>query len=827
MRGRQRRSLRVLFFEETKVNFAARSCRLPFARLPALLLGLAVGACDDPSVLTADMPLHLEDHLDAAVVEGSELPVDPPASVEWRFDEPQDEWNATPQLTIGSARLRPVEFPPERTADALRVMLPESSRLANNQLGAGIYVDLPGWRPEDGGLIVVRARTTSVTSMGVGLNVAADTTRAMFGRTGGATPIVSDGSVQTYQIRLDWGTARARPWQRLGLGFRADEPGSIDILSVSVVPVGAMYDEVQYGVRPVTLGERIRRTLFTHAPGRFSYLVRVPEGGRLDAALGVLSAEDSVTFRVTVRAGREQATIFEERYADAEQWTQRSVDLSKFAGQTVTLTLEAQGVEPGTVALWGAPTVSGVRISDKPNVIFYVIDGGGADQMSVYGYNRRTTPSLERLAAQGAVFEYAYSNSGDTRLSTPSFMTSLQFSVLGAPDPFESLPAQARTMAERFHEARYSTAVFTSNPNAGTISSLERGVDVFRDVETMVNWRSSPELHDDFWEWRQDFPGEPYWVHFQTTDVHGPSNQAPGQFVGLFSAPEDRARLGQWDATLRAWRGRNPGEWDWRRKQFTETGIDRVQYYNLARSFYDERLAHQDHQLGRFVERLQQTGQWENTLLVIAADHSIESATNDFLVPLADPEPPRELWTVLRSSVSRVPLLFIWPGHITGGQRFSHAVSMIDVLPTLLDLAGLPVAEAQQGQSLAPLLLGQAGWQPRPVIFDEFSKDPRTGELRGTIEMIDGRWGASLWIGAPEDPLHHRPTPLLLFDVWNDPLALAPLNEERPDLVAKYTRLLNEQWAAHRLLARRFTTGGQMELTPAQLETLRSLGYIR
>jgi hypothetical protein len=106
-------------------------------------------------------------------------------------------------------------------------------------------------------------------------------------------------------------------------------------------------------------------------------------------------------------------------------------------------------------------------------------------------------------------------------------------------------------------------------------------------------------------------------------------------------------------------------------------------------------------------------------------------------------------------------------------------------------------------------------------------KDPRTGELQGHIEMIDGRWGASLWIGPPEDPLHHRPTPLLLFDVWNDPLALEPVNDEHPDLVAKYTQLLEEQWEAQRLLARRFTPGGQMELTPAQLETLRALGYIR
>ena len=117
--------------------------------------------------------------------------------------------------------------------------------------------------------------------------------------------------------------------------------------------------------------------------------------------------------------------------AETEQWAQRRIDLSHLAGQTVSLALEADANRTGTVALWAAPTLSGARTTEKPNIIFYVIDGGGADLMSLYGYNRRTTPHLERIAAEGAVFNYAYSNSTWTRPSTLSFLTSLQHSVLG------------------------------------------------------------------------------------------------------------------------------------------------------------------------------------------------------------------------------------------------------------------------------------------------------------------------------------------------------------------------------------------------------------
>ena len=73
--------------------------------------------------------------------------------------------------------------------------------------------------------------------------------------------------------------------------------------------------------------------------------------------------------------------------------------------------------------------------------------------MSVYGYGRRTTPWLERLAAEGAVFENAYSNSSFTKTSVPSFMTSLHSSVLGATrSAADGLPARAATMAERKKE---------------------------------------------------------------------------------------------------------------------------------------------------------------------------------------------------------------------------------------------------------------------------------------------------------------------------------------------------------------------------------------
>jgi hypothetical protein len=384
-------------------------------------------------------------------------------------------------------------------------------------------------------------------------------------------------------------------------------------------------------------------------------------------------------------------------------------------------------------------------------------------------------------------------------------------------------------MGEHMHRTGYQTAEFTSNPGAGRVSNLERGVDVFRDFDIGHNSVSSVSLHEDFWQWREAYPAEPYWVHFQTTDVHALHAPVP-PFAGLFISPERRRISDELFPRVEQIIG---GDDDFIRA-LKKLDIDHVPFFTAWRDLHDETMAHQDYQLGQLVARLKAAGEWERTLLIIAADHSVCAGALDYNLLIRDPAPPHfaindPAIPMLRSGVSRIPLIVVWPGHIAGGQSFSQPVSMIDMLPTILDLTDLPMPEVMQGQSLAPLLLGEPGWEPRPVILDEFEVDRDTGEFRGRIEVIDGRWGASLQINPdPKNkPEQQRPVPLLLYDLWNDPMCLHSLHEKQPDLVEKYTKFLEAQWKAHQALAKHFTRSEESPLTPEQLETLRSLGYIR
>jgi arylsulfatase A-like enzyme len=820
-----------------------------------IVLGL-VASCAKRAAATADTPASplvlLSDTLDASRAKCAAVPDTAREQKTWSFAEPRDDWRVVSKDTspnLGELKL-------ERVADATRLSLSGGQANFDGPMLAGIAVDLSPTKREDWTAIVVRARAHDrLAGIGSAWNAGTKTKVprgfGFFMGAVGTSPVFNDGSVQSYLLPLVGHDDEML--ESVGFYFSAPKPASLDILSVSLVPRGAGYEE-SFGVQALTRRAETRRTLFAHTPSTLTWPLRVPQGGRLDFGLTSLLGEE-VAYRVSVRGKTgEPAKLFDESVNANDAWLQRGVDLSRFAGELVELEVAASSSREGSVALVGAPIVSGNGASSRPNVILYVIDGGGADLMSLYGYNRRTTPFLERLAAEGVVFDHAYSNSTWTQSSTASFMTSLHHSVLGGLRRgihSTPVPAAATTMAEHMRRAGYATAVFTTNPNCARVIGLERGVDFMSDDHDGDNSASSVALHEQFWRFRNDYPGKPYWIHFQTTDVHEP-NEAVAPYAGLFVSSAERAKLEEMEGSLWQAGGDQFGKTSiagFYDEAIKKAGVDRHAYFNTRRGMHDETMAHQDHALAQFVEMLKAAGEWENTIFIVASDHGHPAGTfARWGRGLFDPQPEPWQGALFDSYATHIPLVVFWPKKITGGRRVAQPVSMIDVLPTILDLAGLPAPEIAQGRSLTPLLHGKE-LAPRPVIFDEFRVDETTGEMVGNLEMIDGRWGASLEIGPmPGDDESHKgrhsvpaggrwgvvhpyfaDVPrLLLYDLWKDPFALRAVNEEHPELVAKYERELLAHWSANRALATRFSEADEAQaLSPEALKQLQDLGYVR
>jgi arylsulfatase A-like enzyme len=266
----------------------------------------------------------------------------------------------------------------------------------------------------------------------------------------------------------------------------------------------------------------------------------------------------------------------------------------------------------------------------------------------------------------------------------------------------------------------------------------------------------------------------------------------------------------------RSWGLRAPGA------IFEKAGIDRKAYFQGVRGSFDEAIAYADLQLGALVDRLKATGEWENTLLIVYADHGDWPGLGYF-----DTWDPFQRVPHLNPYLTRVPLVVTWPRKIKPGQRFRDPVSLIDLMPTVLDLTGRTKPDYLQGQSLAPLLLGRPGWKPRPVVIDELTLNVKTGEPHAVMEIVDGRWGASLEIWKKSPGEEAGVPPFLVYDLWNDPWCLKSLHKERPDLVKKYTAILERTFREHQALAKKFPREQERgAMGSEQLQTLRSLGYI-
>lgn len=776
--------------------------------LPLLLL---LTACRQP---VTGSTIHLEEQVASANVTGSVVPTDLPAALSWRGVELGAAWQGAAGPGASPPRLESLG------AEGIRLVLGENEHQRRGWRGA-LAVSLPaGSRREDWAFVVVRARTSRP---GTRLSLGFDRRSARgelvydsdpFLLRGDGVDLVPDGAFHRYRLRADWvdGGGPDGAWHDLGLTFSSPEPATLELSDIELVPKEARFASAGHGVAVEARQGLHRRVLYVHAPSQLSFQVTVPQQARLDLGLGIVGAREQ---RFTVKIGEE--TLLAETWRDPATWGSRSIDLSHFAGLTVRLVLETSADSPGAVGLWASPILSGPRRPTTPNVILFVIDAAGAEYSSAYGYGRPTTPNLERLAARGTLFENAWSNSTWSKPSTQSFMTSLQHSVLGGYGaPSEALPASAPTMAELLHRRRYQTAVFTSNTWCGTMSGLDRHVDVLQETIAGPNSASSEELLRAFWQWRDDFPGAPYWVHFQTTDVHWPWEPVPPT-AGTFLTPEKRAAFEALEAKLGAAQGGIGRTWALRAPAalFERAGVDRREYFEGARDAYDEALLYADYQLGQLVAEIERRGELDDTVLIVTADHGDWPGLG-----LLEGLDPNDRVPFLNPYLTKVPLLILAPGRVDAGRRVKEAVSLLDLLPTVLELTRTPAPDHLQGQSLVPLATGRPGWLPRPVIFDEFTRDPATGALSGAIEILEGSWGAALEIGPEMSSFR-------LCDLAADRFCRTDDAPRDPERARHYRDRLEREFRKHVALSKRFPLAPPGALDAAQLETLEALGYLR
>ena len=433
------------------------------------------------------------------------------------------------------------------------------------------------------------------------------------------------------------------------------------------------------------------------------------------------------------------------------------------------------------------------RTAAGPSLLLISIDTLRADRLGAYGYARPTSPTLDaRLAREGTLFEDVYSQSPKTTPSHMTLFTSLYPSVHGvelwdAAQAGHVLNPAVHTLAEVLKAAGWDTAAFTGGGNVHRSRGFDHGFDVYRHSQQLARALT----------WLDAHRGHRFFLFFHTYQVHDPYLPPPrwqAEFVQdgdarlLERVERLRQRGGGWDRAHRVfWEGISPAD----------TGARRT-----LSALYDAGIRTMDETtLGPLLDRLDTLGLAGDTLVVFTSDHG--EAFGEHGAYLHDD---------LYAGTLRVPLVLRFPGRVPVGRRIPDRVRLLDVMPTVLELLGVPAPAGLQGRSLAPLLHDGAAL-PAPPAMSEYSNQT----VGRTFESIRQGDGAYIVDGGREQ----------LFDLRADPGEehdLAPSGP--PALGALRAELTRWREACRPLAAHLGPRGPGITADAETAARLRALGYL-
>ena len=343
------------------------------------------------------------------------------------------------------------------------------------------------------------------------------------------------------------------------------------------------------------------------------------------------------------------------------------------------------------------------------NVLLITLDTTRADRFRSYGYDRPTTPHFDELATDGVLFELAISTASATPIAHASIMTGLNpyhhgVRVIYAGSGYyldEDIP----TLASELNKRGWETGAFLSSFTVSEFYGFEHGFDTFDNGlknpadsimqkkgnkfgwEVRTNQRRSDETADAAIAWISKKRKSPFfaWIHFW--DPHDPALQPPDRVLAKF--PQ-----------------RVPGR------------------PSRKRDTYDAEIAYVDENFGRIVAALEKNGQYDNTIIVVIADHGEGLGDHGWVNH-----------RLLYQEQIRLPLIVRLPGG-PKNVRVADLVRNIDVYPTIMEALGVTLPKKPDGRpmidglSMISLMNGEPQ-PPRIAYADQLNKwDDNAGMVR-------------------------------------------------------------------------------------------------
>ena len=425
---------------------------------------------------------------------------------------------------------------------------------------------------------------------------------------------------------------------------------------------------------------------------------------------------------------------------------------------------------------------TGDRRGTRPNLVLYVADAVRADFLSAYGYPLPTSPRFDAFAREGWLFADATAQSAWTRPSVASLLTGLGVDAHGVIGARNTVVPAMTTLSEALHAAGYSTAAFVANDVVSPALGYAQGFDAW----TALPRRPSAEVVQAALAWLRGRKG-PFFVYVHTLGAHRPYLPAPGHWRPFLPAGGLRGR----DVNALVLEPR--------------LSADEMA---LVRSAYAGEVHESDAAFGDLLDGLKAQGLQERTAVAFTADHG-----EGF-----DEHGDRGHGVRLYQETAHVPLALRVPG-MAGGTRITAPVQHADVAPTFLALAGVPLPPELHGSDLAGLASAgpQGGPDAQRILVSRVTY--------AGADKVAVRWGG-LKLIANEEPDVASADRFELYDLAHDPREAQDQSDQRPETVEYLWMESRARRAAEEAFRIRLGAGRKVELSPADKEALRALGYV-
>ena len=442
------------------------------------------------------------------------------------------------------------------------------------------------------------------------------------------------------------------------------------------------------------------------------------------------------------------------------------------------------------VASLGVPILSRPQAWAVPNVLLVSIDTLRADHLGCYGYQRPTSPTLDRLASEGVAFTDVSAPSPWTRPSHASLLTGLYPSRHGVKTPAHGLDAAVATLAAAFAAAGYDTKAIVNSEHLGERFGLLRGFASYDYVSEWSRWPpwrrhivdSADAITDRALRDLAAAGGErPLFLFLHYYDPH--SDYAPSaDYARLFVRPYAGPLDGGTEQLLEIQRTERPLRPE-----------DRDHLVDL----YDAEIRQLDAQLARLFAFLDERGLARSTVVAVTSDHGEEFLDHGSVLH----------GHTLYQELLAVPLILRGPG-IAAGRRVSSVASLVDVMPTLLSLAGVPLSSAVDGLDLSGQWLPDAPELPDRAVFAEADSKNAEPDVKRMVRR--GRWKLCY------DRLEKTSR---LYDLAADPSEQIDRSASDAQVAGDLSARLEQFVRGERRVAE------PIVVPPAARQRLRSLGY--